>query len=48
MYDHDLCVRFVDGDGELITLGRAWLGRCEGTAGYMIAAIYATNSAALI
>jgi hypothetical protein len=32
MYDHDLCVRFVDGDGELITLGRAWLGRCEGTA----------------
>ena len=31
-YDHDLRVRFVDGDGEKITLGRAWLGRCEGRA----------------
>ena len=31
-YDHDLRVRFVDGDGEKITLGQAWLGRCEGTA----------------
>jgi len=31
-YDDDLRVRFVDGDGEKITLGRAWLGRCEGTA----------------
>jgi hypothetical protein len=30
-YDHDLRVRFVDGDGEKITLGRAWLGRCERT-----------------
>ena len=30
-YDYDLRVRFVDGDGEKITLGRAWLGRCEGT-----------------
>jgi hypothetical protein len=30
-YDHDLRVRFVDGDAEKITLGRAWLGRCEGT-----------------
>ena len=29
-YDYDLRVRFVDGDREKITLGRAWLGRCEG------------------
>jgi hypothetical protein len=30
-YDDDRRVRFVDGDGERITLGRAWLNRCEGT-----------------
>lgn len=30
-YDDDLRVRFVDVDGERITLGRAGLSRCEGT-----------------
>jgi len=30
-YDHDLRVRFVDGDAEKIT--RAWLSRCDNTGG---------------
>ena len=32
-YDHDLRVRFVDGDAEKITLGRSWLSRCDNTGG---------------
>jgi hypothetical protein len=30
-YDHDLRVRFVDGDAEKITLGRSWLSRRDNT-----------------
>jgi hypothetical protein len=29
-YDYPLRVRFVDGDGERITLGQTWLSRCDG------------------